>query len=256
MARAHLELEPEEVVRGEEERRAEALDLERPSELAAEAVGDAVRAEDDEREEDERDHAHEHAEADERLAAAAPLPDVRRARAARAPPGRAWRRRRARESRSRAGGAPRAAPRARPGRARSARGRSGSRRPSRAGAGRRRSRQGRRRPSSASPRARPGSGRRSTIASAPQSAIVPSKACRKAGWSPLSLRSAGSTNIGSAAGGYSSRKSRYGIEPPLDRVPVRLVHRQVDDLRVVVPATVQSGERRHEEEQPPRAWRG
>ena len=87
-----------------------------------------------------------------------------------------------------------------------------------------------------------------TIASAPQSAIVPSKARRNAGWSPLSLRSAGSTNIGSAAGGYSSRKSRYGIEPPLDRVPVRLVHRQIDDLRVVVPATVQSGERRHEEE--------
>ena len=55
MPRAHLDVEPEQVVRGEVERRAETLDLQRARELAADAVRDAVGRDDEEREEDERD---------------------------------------------------------------------------------------------------------------------------------------------------------------------------------------------------------
>ena len=48
--------------------------------------------------------------------------------------------------------------------------------------------------------------------------------------------SAGTTNIGSAPGGYSTRKSRYGTSPSLNRLAVRLVHGRVDDLLPLVEA--------------------
>jgi hypothetical protein len=78
VARAHLHVEPDQVVRGEIEGRPEALDLERPRELAADAVRDAAGREHEERKEDDQDDRGEDAEADERLAAAPTPPDVRR----------------------------------------------------------------------------------------------------------------------------------------------------------------------------------
>ena len=65
-------------MRCEVERRAEALDLQRPRELSADAVRDAAGRNGEEREEDERDDRREQAEADECLAPAPPTPDVGR----------------------------------------------------------------------------------------------------------------------------------------------------------------------------------
>ena len=53
------------MVRCEVERRAEALDLERPRELSADAVRDAAGRNDEERQEDERDDRDEQTETDE-----------------------------------------------------------------------------------------------------------------------------------------------------------------------------------------------
>ena len=77
MARAHLDVEADEVVRGEIERRAEALDLQRPRQLPPDAVRDAAGRDDEEREEGEHDDAGAERQADQRLAPAAPPPDVR-----------------------------------------------------------------------------------------------------------------------------------------------------------------------------------
>jgi hypothetical protein len=57
VARPHLDARVEEVVRGEVERGAEALDLERARELVAEAVREARRRDDEERDECKRDDA-------------------------------------------------------------------------------------------------------------------------------------------------------------------------------------------------------
>ena len=74
MAGPHLGVEPDQVMGGQVERRAEALDLERPRELASEAVPHAVRSDDDERQVGKRDHAGTEREADDRFATAALLP--------------------------------------------------------------------------------------------------------------------------------------------------------------------------------------
>ena len=77
MPEPHLDSRTDEVVRGEVERGTEALDLERPRELAADAVEDAARRERREGEERERDDRGRETGADERLAPPAPPPDVR-----------------------------------------------------------------------------------------------------------------------------------------------------------------------------------
>ena len=67
VAGAHLDVEPDEVVRGEIEPRAEALDLQRPRQLPPEAVGDAFRRDDEKRKECEEDDAGSETQADQRL---------------------------------------------------------------------------------------------------------------------------------------------------------------------------------------------
>ena len=57
----------------------------------------------------------------------------------------------------------------------------------------------------------------SNTMAAPQAAISHSKTSRKP--SSSSLRSAGSTNTGSAPGGYSGRMSRYGTDPSSIALP-------------------------------------
>jgi hypothetical protein len=73
---AHLDVQPDQVVRGEVQRGAEALDLERPGELVADTPRDAVGSDDEEREEDERDDGCADRKTDKRLPAAAPPPGV------------------------------------------------------------------------------------------------------------------------------------------------------------------------------------
>ena len=207
MPRAHLDVEPEQVVGGEVERRAEALDLERARELAADAVGDAVGRDDQEREEDEHDDAGRHARgrraprgvragARRRRAASGSehgrieLHGDRRAEQAEAEPVAAVdeRRERAGDERGRVEVEAREHDRAEQEREA---GDEGERR-GRPRAARRRS------PASATAA--------SSTAATPQAAISHSKTSRKPSWS--SLRSAGRTNAGSAPGGYSGRMSR------------------------------------------------
>ena len=214
MARAHLDVEPEQLVRGQEERRGEALDLQRPPELAAEAVRDAVRRQDDERQEDEERRRRRARRGTRAPRAGRAAARRTRARAARARPGRASPRRRARAGRSRAGGAPRA---------------SAASAASTSAIGQRSKRVRTTEPSRSGKTAIAASVATTLVRVAPSAArmqaraeqsraprrepSVPSNARRYACWSPLSVSSAGSTKIGNAAGGYSSRKSRYGIDP-------------------------------------------
>jgi hypothetical protein len=64
------------VVAGEEERSAQALDLQRPRPLVPEALPDAVRREHDERDEHRGQDREQQPAADERLPSALALPDV------------------------------------------------------------------------------------------------------------------------------------------------------------------------------------
>ncbi|HXZ58006.1 MAG TPA: hypothetical protein VEG40_10515, partial [Gaiellaceae bacterium] len=77
MARDHVQVQPAGLVRGEQDRRAEALDLQRPAGLVVDARPEPVRREDGERQDDDRDGQSGRAEAEEGLAPAAPPPDIR-----------------------------------------------------------------------------------------------------------------------------------------------------------------------------------
>ncbi len=217
VARAHLDVEPDEVMRGEVEGRAEALDLERPRELPRQAVGDARRAR-------RRGTAGTRArprgaerEADERLAPTAAPPDV--GDRDRHEHGRIelHRHRRSEQRRSRAGRAGARARPAPPRRTPPGRGRSASARPSRAGAGTRRRAPARRPSAPSTPAARAASPRRAARSRRRRAPSATSKTSRKPCSS--SLRSAGTTNAGSAPGGYSGLMSRYGTAPSSIALP-------------------------------------
>src|SRR5258708_2129580 len=65
-------------MRSDEQRRAEALDLQRPRRLPHDAVPHAARREDEERQDDDRDDSGREAETQERLTPSARAPDVRK----------------------------------------------------------------------------------------------------------------------------------------------------------------------------------
>ena len=77
MARLAGDTETEHVVRGEEHRRTQTLHLQRPVQLDADALPDAARRQDHERQEDRSNHRRRQAEADQRLAPSSALPRVR-----------------------------------------------------------------------------------------------------------------------------------------------------------------------------------
>ncbi len=203
--RAHLDVEREQVVGREIESRAKTLDLQRPRELAAEAMGDTVGCDHEEGEEGEHDDSTRYSQADERLATPAAAPDVgdgerdehrrielhgdRRPEHAEAKPVAAVDERRERADDE--GG----------------RVEIEAREHDRTEQQREAREQGERR---GRPRARGANPVSATAASStaatPQAAISHSKTSRKPSWS--SLRSAGRANAGSAPGGYSGRMSR------------------------------------------------
>ena len=125
VARLAGEPEAEDVVRDEQERGAEALDLQRPAQLDADAVPDTARREDDERQEDRRDDAERKREAGQRLPCVLRASRRTRRRAGRIRPDRSWRSRRGRAARVPYVSGRRRAPRAPPPRSPSARDRSG-----------------------------------------------------------------------------------------------------------------------------------
>ena len=75
-SRDHHGVVESELLRGEEERRAQALDLERPPELALHGVDEALRRDQRERHDDHREGCRERAERDPRLPPAVPPRDV------------------------------------------------------------------------------------------------------------------------------------------------------------------------------------
>src|SRR6266545_1644880 len=77
VARHHVRARAEHVVRGDEQRRAEALHLQRTRRLASDAVPHAAGREHEERQHDREDDGDRNREAKERLAAPARPPDVR-----------------------------------------------------------------------------------------------------------------------------------------------------------------------------------
>ncbi len=183
-------------------------------ELPAEAVAEPVGREREERPEGDRDHAREDAEADERLPAAAPPPHVRQRErhehgrvelrrdrqpeqpeAEPVPP-----RRRAPPARRRVSAAGQRSKRvritcpSRSGKSATAASADATRSPRRAAG-----------PPARAPRA--------ATAATPHAAISRSKDARNAACPPARSSARGERRPAARAGGYSSRKSRYGIDP-------------------------------------------